>query len=234
MRSAAATATLGTVAPVGRLATTRRGLGPAATISLAVIAVALVALVGVGLLNVFDPFGTETVDRSGPAVLERIKELEEFTAAEANFTQDVDIEQDAKFLPDFLKGERVTALVTGTVRATVDFGALDADAVRVSDDRRTITLRLPEPQLGDADIAEGSTKVVSRQRGLIDRVEDVFSGNPFDDAELYRTAEGKLETAARDSDLLDTARANTEKWLTTFLQAAGFEKVEITWTKPPA
>ncbi|MFZ4518048.1 MAG: DUF4230 domain-containing protein [Microthrixaceae bacterium] len=219
---------------MGRLAKPRNGLGPAATISLAVIAVALVALVGVGLLNVFDPFGTDTVDRSGPAVLERIKELEEFNAAEANFTQDVDIEKDNKVLPDFLKGERVTALVTGTVRATVDFGKLDADAVQVSDDRRTIRLRLPEPELSDADIAEGSTRVVSRERGLIDRVEDVFSGNPFDDSELYRTAEGKLEDAARKSDLLDTAKANTEKWLTTFLQAAGFENVEITWTKPPA
>ena len=51
-------------------------------------------LVVVGVIATIDPFGSETVDRSGPAVLEQIRELEEFTAAEGNFNQDVDIEED--------------------------------------------------------------------------------------------------------------------------------------------
>jgi hypothetical protein len=223
------------VSAVGRLVKERagKGIGAAATISLAVIALCLIGILAIGLVNALDPFGTETVDRSGPALLERIKQLEEFNAAEANFTQDVDLETDAKYLPSFLKGERVTAIVTGNVRATVDFGQLDEKSIQVSDDRTTIRLTLPEPVLSDADVEESSTRVVSRDRGIIDRVGDVFSGNPTDDAPLYRAAEQKLEKAAAASDLQAQAKSNTERWLTTFLGAAGFDKVEINWTKSP-
>ncbi len=196
-----------------------------------VLAVSVVALIGVMF---FDPFGSETVDRSGPTVLQEIRELEEFTAAEGSFTQDVDLEEDAKFLPSFLSGQRVVALVTGTVRATVDFGQLDEGSVEVSDDGTTIRLTLPDPGLSDADIDESSARVISRERGLVDRVDDFFAGNPVDDAPLYEAAEKKVEAAARDSDLIEEARENTERWLTTFLGAAGFERVEISWTSSPA
>ncbi len=219
---------------MGRLAKERTGIGPAATISLVVIAVCLVGLLVFGVINALDPFGTETVDRSGPALLQRIRKLEEFTAAQADFTQDVDLETDAKYLPSFIKGERVTAIVNGNVRATVDFSQLDADAVQVSDDRSTIRLVLPDPTLSDADVQESSTRIVSRDRGIVDRLADVFEGNPVDDGPLYKAAEKKLSAAAKRSDLLEQARTNTERWLRTFLGAAGFERVDITWTKRPA
>jgi hypothetical protein len=210
----------------------RAGLSVLATASLVLIALGLFALVIVGLLSVWDPFGTTTVDRSGPAVLQRIRTLEEFTAAEATFTQDVDIENDS-FLPGFIKGERVTAIVNGTVRATVDFGALGPNAIDVSDDGTTIRITLPDPELTDPEIDEGSARIVSRDRGIVDRIEDVFSGNPTDDTPVYREAEKKLEAAAKESDVIEQARTNTEQWLRTFLGAAGFERVEITWSRSP-
>jgi len=204
-----------------------------ATVSLGIIAVALLGLLVFGIIGALDPFGSETVDRSGPALLQRIRTLEEFTAAEASFTQDVDLQDDANLLPDFIQGERVTALVTGSVRATVDFSQLDDDAVQVSDDRTTIRIRLPQPTLSDPEIDETSTRIVARQRGLLNRIEDAFSSNPFDDAEVYQAAQDKLDDAAADSDVLQQARDNTERWLTTFLQAAGFTNVEVSWTEEP-
>jgi hypothetical protein len=221
---------------MGRLrpSTAARTPGAVVTASLVVIALCLVGLLVAGVLSVIDPFGTTSVDRSGPAVLERIRELEEFTAAEGNFTQDVDLERDARYLPDFLKGERVVALVNGQVRAVVDFSGLDADAVRVSEDRTRIELRLPEPQLSDADISESGTRIVSRQRGLVDRAADFFAGNPVDDSQLYEAAERKVEQAADESNLREQARRNTERWLQTFLGAAGFTDVRISWTEAPA
>lgn len=166
----------------------RAGLGIVATASLVVIALGLLALVVVGLLNVWNPFGTTTVDRSGPAVLDRIRTLEEFTAAEANFTQDVDLEND-NFLPGFIKGERVTAIVTGNVRATVDFGDLGPNSVKVSNDGTSIQLTLPEPQLTDPEIDVGSARIVSRDRGIVDRIVDVFESNPIDDGPVYHGGE---------------------------------------------
>ena len=198
------------------------------------LVVALLAVIALVAIVTFDPFASDTVDRSGPTMLEQIRELEEFTAAEGSFTQDVDLEEDARYLPDFLKGERVIAMVTGTVRATVDFSGLDEDAVQVDESTNTIRITLPEPTLSDADIDESSARIISRDRGLLDRADDFFSGNPTDDGPLYQAAEEKVETAARESDLIEEARANTEQWLTTFLGAAGFEHVEITWSDSPA
>lgn len=202
-------------------------------VPLVVIALTLVGLLAVGVVSTFDPFASNQVDRSAPAVLERIKELEDFTAAEGQFVQTVDFESDAKYLPSLLKGERVIASVQGNVRATVDFGTLDEDSVKVADDRRSISLRLPAPVLQDAEIEEDSTKILTRDRGIIDRAADFFTENPSDDTALYRAAEKKVDAAAAASDLQQTARTNTERWLRTFLGAAGFDSVSISWAPAP-
>ncbi|MFM7063465.1 MAG: DUF4230 domain-containing protein [Actinomycetes bacterium] len=202
-------------------------------VPLVVIAATLVGLLVVGVLSTFDPLASNQVDRSGPAVLEKIRELEQFTAAEGQFVQTVDFESDAKYLPSVLKGERVVASVQGNVQATVDFGSLDQDAVSVSDDRRSISLRLPAPELQSADIEEDSTRILTRDRGIIDRAADFFSENPSDDTPLYRAAERKVDAAAAASDLEQTARTNTERWLRTFLGAAGFDTVSISWAPAP-
>ncbi len=199
----------------------------------AVMVVLTLVLVAMGLFAAFDPFGRETVDRSGPAVLEQIRELQEFTAAEGSFTQDVDLEEDARYLPSVLAGRRVVALVTGTVRATVDFSQLDDDAVAVDDDRTTIRVMLPEPRLNPAEIDEESARVIARDRGVFDRVGDFFASNPIDDGPLYRAAREKVDAAAAESDLLEEGRATTDRWLTTFLGAAGFDEVVVEWQEAP-
>lgn len=200
---------------------------------LVVIALTLVALLVVGVVATFDPFATNQIDRSAPAVLQKIQELERFTAAEGQFVQTVDFERDAKYLPSFLKGERVVASVQGNVAATVDFGSLGPDAVRVGDGGRSISLRLPAPELQPADIEESSTKILTRDRGVIDRAEDFFASSPTDDTPLYRAAEKKVDAAAAQSDLEQTARTNTERWFRAFLGAAGFDKVVISWAPAP-
>lgn len=173
-------------------------------------------------------FMSTTIDRSGPALLEEIRDLEDFTAAEGNFSEVVDIETDTRFLPDFISGERVVAIVTGSVRATVDFSGLDEGSIEVDQESGTIRITLPEPVLGDPDIDEKSVRFF-RERGLTDRIEDFLVSNPTDDSPVFLAAEGKISEAANESELPDRARANTELWLTAFLEAAGFENVIITW-----
>jgi hypothetical protein len=220
---------------MAKLSRERRGGRGGAVLAVVVAAVAAGVALFAAALAVFDPFATESVDRSGPTVVERIRELEQFTAAEGSFVQDVDIESDARFLPDFLKGERVVIIVSGQVRATVDFSGLDDSAVAVTEDEdgRSIALTLPQPVLQDADIDEEGTRVISRQRGLIDRIGDALASDPFDDAELYAAAEDKIQAAAADTDLEATARDNTEQWLETFLGAAGFDEVTVSWESSP-
>ena len=68
-----------------------------------------------------NPFGTETVDRSGPAVLKSIENLRDFRAASGHFEVIVDVEEDARFIPAKIKGERVLFVAIGSVDAGVDF-----------------------------------------------------------------------------------------------------------------
>src|SRR3954471_17584101 len=68
-----------------------------------------------------NPFHTETIDRSPPAVLKSISKLSEYRAATAHLQQIVDVEEDAKYLPSFLKGSKTILVAAGAVDASVDF-----------------------------------------------------------------------------------------------------------------
>lgn len=201
------------------------------TLVAVVVALSLATIAAVFAINTFGPFGlVSTVDRSGPTLLERIRTLEEFTAAEANFVQDVDVEQDVRFAPGLILGTRDVALLQGTVRATVDFSDLDDSAIVVDDASKSVQVTLPAPKLSDPEVDEKSIRILSRERGILNRVGDLVSGNPADVTPLFTKAEEKIAQAAAETDLVARGKTNTEQWLRTFLGAAGFDNVTVVWT----
>jgi len=190
---------------------------------LGVIAVLLV----IGPLN---PFGTDTKDRSQPVLLKSLQDLSDYHAATANMQVVVDVEQDAKLLPSFIKGERTLFVAAGNVDAAVDFKALakDPDAVKVSKDRRSVELTLPAPRLLKPQLDPDRSRVYDRDRGVLDRVEDALSDRPGDEQPLYQLAEDKLAAAAAaDPKLLQTAERNTRSMLEGLLRGLGFENIKI-------
>lgn len=191
--------------------------------ALVVIAVLLV----MGPLN---PFGTDTKDRSQPVLLKSLQDLSDYHAATANMQVVVDVEQDAKLLPSFIKGERTLFVAAGNVDAAVDFKALakDPDAVKVSKDRRSVELTLPAPRLLNPQLDPDRSRVYDRDRGVLDRVEDALSDRPGDEQPLYQLAEEKLAAAAAaDPKLLQTAERNTRSMLEGLLRGLGFENITI-------
>ncbi len=76
--------------------------------------------------------------------------------------------------------------------------------------------------LSDADIEESTARVIAMDRGLVDRVDDFFAENPTDDTALFRSRRGEDRVGRSRLDLIDQARANTERWQQAFLGAAGF------------
>jgi len=190
---------------------------------LGVIAVLLV----IGPLN---PFVTDTKDRSQPVLLKSLQDLSDYHAATANMQVVVDVEQDAKLLPSFIKGERTLFIAAGNVDAAVDFKALakDPDAVKVSKDRRSVELTLPAPRLLEPRLDPDRSRVYDRDRGVLDRVEDALSDRPGDEQPLYQLAEDKLAAAAAaDPKLLQTAERNTRSMLEGLLRGLGFENIKI-------
>jgi len=195
----------------------------------------VVALFVVGAIDVFDflpnPFKSSTVDRSQPALLEKLSDLSEYRAATAELQVLIDVEDDVRFVPSFIAGQRVTFLAGGSVDAAIDFSDLGKDAIEVDGDSVTITL--PAATVVDVDVDPDRSYVVNRDRGVLDRIGGVFSDNPTGEQELYKLAEKKLRAAADESALRDRAEKNTTKMLTALLHSLGFEKVKVVFEKPP-
>jgi hypothetical protein len=187
-----------------------------------------------GLLpSLSNPFRTEEVDRTGPAVLTALADLHEYRAATGTFQVFIDIEHDTRFVPAFLKGDRTLFLATGTVDAGVDFSGLDLSAVTVSSDRRSVSLRLPAAHLSDPRLDPVQSRVVDRDRGLLDRLGSVFSDSPTGERALYLAAHPRLSAAAAESGLVGRAQDNTAAMLRQLLGALGFEDVQVTFTDAP-
>jgi hypothetical protein len=196
-----------------------------------VLVIALVAVAGAlrGLVpELRNPFTTDTVDRTQPAVLKALEDLREYRAATGNFQVVVDLEKDARYLPSFVKGERTLFVAAGNVDAGVDFSALGGEAVTVSPDRRAVTVTLPHAKLSRPRVDPARSYVYERDRGVLDRVGSVFSDNPTSDRPLYLLAEQRLAAAARgDAGIVERAEQNTRAMLEQLLRALGFTEVEI-------
>ncbi|MEU6841483.1 DUF4230 domain-containing protein [Streptomyces sp. NPDC046716] len=197
-----------------------------------IVVVVVVALVATGLrlMNRLDGlFGTETHDRSGPALLKSVQDLSRYDAASGNFQVVVDLEKDTKYLPDAIRGTRTLYIGAGTVEAYVDLGKVDPGDVRVNKDRTSATLHLPHAQLGKPALDTDRSYAVSKQRGLLDRLGDLFSDNPNDERAVRKLAARHIGDAAKDSGLTGRAEGNTTDMLKGLLHSLGFEKVRVSY-----
>jgi hypothetical protein len=190
--------------------------------------VALVAVVGLavvigGVTSLWrlNPFGSETVDRSQPALLQSIRDLSQYHAAVGDFQVVIDVERDVKLVPSALAGQRTLFVAAGTVNAYVDFAGLSEDALKVSPDNKTVEVRLPRAQLDKPNLDQSRSYVFAQQRGVFDRLGDVV-GTP-DQQQFYVLAEQKIADAAQQAKITDQAERNTRTMLTGMFQALGYQ-----------
>jgi Protein of unknown function (DUF4230) len=212
----------------------RRGLIGTLVGAVVVLLVAVLALLGLARLTHW-PFGTEERDRSGPAVLTAMRDLSEYHAATGQYQVVIDIQEDAKFLPDIIKGKRTIFLAIGSVDSYVDFRKLGDDAVSVSDDRKSVTLRLPRAQLSTPNIDPNQSRVLNQDLGVVDRLGNLFSDQPNpQNQQMYQLAQQRLADAARQVGLQKRAEDNTRATLDKLMRSLGFSEVNITFVNPAA
>lgn len=176
-----------------------------------------------------DVFREDTHDRSGPTLLKSIQDISRYDAASGNFQVVVDLEKDARFLPDALRGTRTLYVGAGTVDAYVDLGKVGENDVTVNEDRTFATLKLPHAALGKPALDPDQSYAVSKQRGLLDRLGDIFSDNPNDERAVQRLAARHIGDAAKDSKLTARAEENTTGMLKGLLGSLGFKEVNVTY-----
>jgi len=204
------------------------------------VAAMIIGVVAIGTiaerLNPFrSPISEQTIDRSGPPVLLTLKDLGQYDAATAYYELVIDVETDVDPLPSYLAGQRVLFVAAGNVDASVDFTALDADAVVINEERTSATITLPAPTLGEPRLDNDQSYVYSRDRGIIDRINEALgNGSEQDNQPLYLAAEDRLaEAAASNNDLSDKAEENTRRFLTGLLTSLGYTDVTVIFEDAP-
>jgi len=200
-----------------------RHSNPVWKIMVALVVVIVLVLVGMGvtrLLPNLNPFGTKEVDRSGPVLLESIRDLSQYHAAVGEFQVVIDLEKDVKWVPSFLAGSRALFVAAGSVNAFVDFSGLKGDALKVSADGKSVEVRLPDPQLDKPNLDQQRSYLYAQERGFFDRLKSLFE--VADQQQFYVLGEQKLADAAKGAGLIQRARDNTRAMLISMLQPLGF------------
>ncbi|MCE7011595.1 DUF4230 domain-containing protein [Kibdelosporangium philippinense] len=165
-------------------------------------------------------FGTSTIDRSQPAVLQAVRDLSQYHAAAGDYQVVVDIEKDVAWVPSSIAGERTLFVAAGSIDAFIDFGKLADGNIIVSEDRTSVELRLPQPQLAKPNLDNTRSYVFSQERGLLDTLGALVE--PPQQQQFYVAAEQKITEAAQRSGLTERARNNTRAMLTGMMTALGY------------
>jgi hypothetical protein len=199
----------------------------------AVLALLLVSALTIKALPGFDnPFADRTTDRSQPVLLQSMRDLSRYVAADGTFQVIVDLQENKENIPEFLVNQRTLFVGAGTVEAYVDFGALADGAIKPNADNTAVEITLPAPQLGQAALDMKASYVVAEERGLFNRIGDAFSKDPNQQQRVYQLAQQRITEAAVASRLTERAGENTRKMLDGLLRRLGYTTVTITYAAP--
>jgi hypothetical protein len=199
----------------------------------ALIVLACFGLRAVNVLPGFDnPFAEETTDRSQPVLLQSMRDLHRYVAADGTFQVIVDLQENRDNIPDFLVNRRTLFVGSGTVETYVDFSALSGDALKIDEEKKTIELTLPAPQQSTAALDMQRSYVVAEERGLFNRIGDAFAQDPAKQQKVYQLAQERITEAARASGLDQRARENTQRMLESLFARLGYTTVTVTFASP--
>ena len=196
---------------------------PAPKLFKRVAAVVVAALAVLGVANVFgySPFPSSQGDQTQMVLLKSVRDVSQLHSAIGTFELVVDTGDDDEGMPDFIAGRRTLFVAAGTVNAHVDLAGLAEKDLTLSPDGKSVELRLPEPELDKPNIDHDRFKVYKDDRGLVDRIADVFDAPQ--QAELYKLAETRMAAAAEKSELRERAAENTKETLTSLFGSLGYQ-----------
>jgi len=196
------------------------------------VAIGLAALLIIGAVAAFrgwsvfgSVFAPRTIDRSAPVLVQRLRDASQYTGATGTYSATVDIEHKTGIVPSFIAGSRSVYNGVGTVDATVDLGALAKHVQR--DAQGTLVIRLPHATFGDVHLDAGRSHVMSRDRGLVDRIEGVFVDSPTSEREVQQLSQRRIAKAAAASGLQARAERNTARMVEGLASSLGAGPVRV-------
>jgi Protein of unknown function (DUF4230) len=205
-----------------------KGGGLGTTLVLALVIVVLGVALGIGLarfgssLPIVGPLLGEKPPRTttGPVVVEGIKELDQLATVRWTESVPVTRETGGDILDRLFSGEKVIVIATGKVEAGVDLGDINKDDVSANGE--SVTIELPEPEILSASLDEERTRVYDRDFSPL----NVRPDDHLVERARLRAVE-KIEDAARENKILETAERNAEDSIRAFVITLGFDEVRF-------
>ncbi|WP_045740665.1 MULTISPECIES: DUF4230 domain-containing protein [Actinoplanes] len=199
----------------------------------ALIVLSCFGLRAINVLPTFDnPFEDQTTDRSQPVLLQSMRDLHRYVAADGTFQVIVDLQENKENIPDFLVNRRTLFVGSGTVETYVDFSSLADEAMVIDEEKKTITLTLPAPEQSAAALDMERSYVVAEERGLFNRIGDAFRNDAGKQQQVYQQAQQRITEAARASGLDERARENTQRMLESLFARLGYTTVTVSFASP--
>ena len=170
------------------------------------------------------------VIKSGAAVVQRIQQLSRLETASYTVEQVIEVRQDSNvpLVGNLIAGDALLLIAHGTVVAGVDLSMLDANAVTISSDGHTITLRMPPVQIFDSHLDSDKTRVYSRDRGWL------APDNKDLETQARIEAERQILQAACEDGVMRRASDEATKSLRQFLSLFDYDVVDVIASAPAA
>ena len=183
------------------------------------LAVFVLAIFGTGLWLGFTvtrwmKAGAGLHEENTATVVEQVQALSDLVTVKY-VLEKVVILEDVKWYGE----NRVLLLAHGVVKAGIDLKRIKPEDVTISG--KTISLRLPPPQITDAYLDDKQSQVIDHTTGLL----RVFDKNLEQTAR--QNAVDDIRRAARTDGILDEADKRAKLEITLFLQNVGFEQIKL-------
>ncbi len=171
--------------------------------------------------DVLDGGEIMVIDRQ-PAVITQIRELGRLETASYTVEKVLEggVDQGNELL-NLLLGDRLLFIAHGEVIAGVDLTELAEEDVTVSDDRQSVTLRLPPARVLTRRLDNELSRVYDREQGLLTK------GDPDLESQVRQDAERAVLAAACEGGILDQADLNAQRQVQILLLALDFREINF-------
>jgi hypothetical protein len=155
---------------------------------------------------------------SGDMVIQQIRQVSRLETTVYTVERVIEAKQSDEFWPDWLRGNRLLLIASGTVVAGVDLGRLDASAVTVSEDGKHMTVDLPPVEIFNLNsiLDNAHTRVYDRQQGIF------ASPDANLETQARQAAEEEILTGACEAGIMERATEDAQRALEKLLALYDF------------
>ena len=128
---------------------------------------------------------------------------------------------------DLVLGDRLLLIASGEVVAGVDLSKLKESDVTISQDGKSVTLKLPPSEIFSKSLNNDRTRVYDRQQGIL------APENKDLETQARVSAEAEILTAACEGNMMQKAADEAKRSMEQFLRQLDFENVTVTSSAGP-